>query len=388
MGPIRAFQGQRRPTPSTTETVLVPEGAAKRVLVPTAAVSDAWRTDPAFNDTAWQSGSGGVGYERSTGYEKLFSINVQNQMYSKNATCYIRIPFNVTADALQGLTSLVLKVRYDDGFVAYLNGAEVQRASFNGTPAWNSVASTSHLDNDAMVFESFDISGRIGSLHTGTNLLAIQGLNEATANSDFLISVELSGSKEPTGSAATGSTPTAAIRYTGPITLSASTLVKARALTGTTWSALNEAVFAVGPVAESLRVSEVMYHPLDSGNPNDPNTEFIELTNIAGQSINLNLVRFTNGIDYTFPSFDLPAGGYCLVVKDIAAFQAKYGSKLPVVGPVCRQPEQRRRADRTGRCGRPGHPELCLQGQLVRHRRRSGLLSDSQRPADNRCEQP
>jgi hypothetical protein len=75
-----------------------------------------------------------------------------------------------------------------------------------------------------------------------------------------------------------------------------------------------------------------MYHPLDTGNPNDPNTEYIELTNIANQSINLNLVRFTDGIDYTFPSFELPAGGYCLVVKDLAAFQAKYGSKLPVVG--------------------------------------------------------
>ena len=54
-------------------------------------------------------------------------------------------------------------------------------------------------------------------------------------------------------------------------------------------------------MAQSLRVSEIMYHPLDTGNPNDPNTEFLELTNIANQSINLNLVRFTNGIDYTFP---------------------------------------------------------------------------------------
>jgi len=85
-------------------------------------------------------------------------------------------------------------------------------------------------------------------------------------------------------------------------------------------------------VAQSLRVSEIMYHPLDTGNPNDPNTEYIELTNIANQSINLHSVRFIDGIDYAFPSYDLPAGGYCLVVKDLAAFQAKYGTKLPVVG--------------------------------------------------------
>ena len=80
---------------------------------------------------------------------------------------------------------------------------------------------------------------------------------------------------------------------------------------------------AVGPVAQSLRISELMYHPLDTGNPNDPNTEFIELTNIASQSINLNLVQFTKGVHYTFPSFDLSAGGYCLVVKDLGGLSGQ-----------------------------------------------------------------
>ena len=98
-------------------------------------------------------------------------------------------------------------------------------------------------------------------------------------------------------------------------------------------------------------ISEIMYHPLDTGNPDDPNTEYIELTNIADQSINLNMVRFTKGIDYTFPSFDLPAGGYCLVVKDLAAFQAKYGSKLPVVGQYTGSLDNAGEACGAGRCG-------------------------------------
>ena len=120
--------------------------------------------------------------------------------------------------------------------------------------------------------------------------------------------------------------------YTGSMRLTASTHVKARVLSGSTWSALNEAAFAVGPVKESLRVSEVMYHPAETGNPDDPNTEFIELTNTGSQTVNLNLVRFSNGVDYTFPSFELPVGGYCLIVRDIPAFEAKYGDNLPVVG--------------------------------------------------------
>jgi len=321
-------------TSSTTALTLVPESAAKRVLVPTGPISSAWQTDPAFNDAAWLSGTGGVGYERNTGYETLFQINVRSQMDGKNTTCYIRIPFNVTAATLAGLTSLTLKVRHDDGFIAYLNGAEIQRALFTGTPAWNSTASADHPDAQAVNWETFDASSRLSSLRAGANLLAIQALNGDAPSSDFLLSVELSAAKNATGTTtptASGVAPTA-VRYTTPLLLSKSTPVKARVLSGTTWSALNEAVFAVGPVAQSLRVSEIMYNPLDTGNPNDPNTEFIELTNIANQSINLNLVRFTNGIDYTFPSFELPAGGYCLVVKDLVAFQAKYGTKVPVVG--------------------------------------------------------
>jgi hypothetical protein len=90
---------------------------------------------------------------------------------------------------------------------------------------------------------------------------------------------------------------------------------------------LNEAVFAVGPVAQNLRISEIHYHPAD-----DPNAEFIELTNVGSQSINLRLVHFAKGITFTFPSFELAPGGYCLLVRDLAAFAAVYGDKLPVVG--------------------------------------------------------
>ena len=120
--------------------------------------------------------------------------------------------------------------------------------------------------------------------------------------------------------------------YNAPLQLDESTPVRARALVGGRWSALNEAVFAVGPVAESLRISEIMYHPLDTGNPNDPNTEYIELVNIGAAAINLSLVRFTGGIEFTFPGYTLLPAGCCLAVKDLAAFQAKYGSGLPVVG--------------------------------------------------------
>jgi len=123
-----------------------------------------------------------------------------------------------------------------------------------------------------------------------------------------------------------------AIRYTGPITLTHSTCIKARVLNVSTWSALNEAVYAVGPVAENLRISEMMYHPPAAPDANDPNEEFIELTNIGTQNINLNLVRFTNGIDFTFPDIELAPGAYTVVVQDRSVFEARYGRNINIAG--------------------------------------------------------
>ena len=122
-----------------------------------------------------------------------------------------------------------------------------------------------------------------------------------------------------------------ATKYTSPVTLTKSTRVRARVFYGA-WSALHDATFAVGRVAESIRVSEIMYHPADTGNPNDPNTEYIELTNIGAETIDLNLVRFRDGIDFAFPSIELAPGGFCLVLKDTVTFEAQYGPGLPIAG--------------------------------------------------------
>ena len=123
-----------------------------------------------------------------------------------------------------------------------------------------------------------------------------------------------------------------AIEYTGPVVLTASTHVRARTLEAGTWSAVHNATFAVGPVAESLRISEIMYHPLDAAGADDPDTEYIELTNIGTETVDLALVRLADGIEFIFPSFELAPGAYCLVVADIAAFEDKYGPGLPIAG--------------------------------------------------------
>jgi hypothetical protein len=334
-----------RAGPAVSTQTLVAENAPKRVLVPTRDIGDVWKSGGAFDDSAWTSvtsGPGGIGYERGSGYQQYLSIDLGAQMYNKQATCYIRIPFTVSSTAY---SNLLLKMRYDDGFIAYLNGTEVARRNFTGTPQWNSVGDTDNPDAAAVVQETIDISAFVRVLKSGTNLLAIHGLNGTLDSSDLLISVELSAAQGATGSTAPAGVAASAIRYTGPVVLSNSTVVKARALSGSTWSALNEAVFAVGPVAQSLRISEIMYHPQDSGDPgpqprkdaagsptNDPDTEYLELTNVGSQIVNLNLVRFCDGIDFTFPDISVGPTEYVLVVKDRRAFETRYGPGLPVAG--------------------------------------------------------
>ena len=119
--------------------------------------------------------------------------------------------------------------------------------------------------------------------------------------------------------------------YAETITLNLSRHVKARVFDDPNWSALNEVIFAVGPVADNLRITEIMYHPQDTNEPNDPNTEFIELRNVGGLPVNLNLVRFSEGIDFTFPPLSLSPKEHILVVKNENAFFSKYPGFYGVV---------------------------------------------------------
>jgi hypothetical protein len=313
-------------TDSGTTTTLVAENAHKRVLVPSDAIDENWKSNVGFNDAAWMQsvGSpGGIGYERTSGYDQFISLDLEEQMYAGNTTCYIRTVFVFTGGPDE-FNFMTLKIRYDDAFVAYLNGSEIARQNFNGTPAWNSRASASHSDSAAVVFESIDVSAFLENLQKGPNLLAIHGLNASTTSSDFLISAELIAGKG--GSSGTEGVSSTAIEYVGPINLPHSVHVKSRVLSGDTWSALNEAVYAEGPVAENLRITEIMYNPID------PNEEFIELKNIGAETINLNLVSFTNGIDFTFPSIELAADEYIVVVGNQNIFKARYGTNVNIAG--------------------------------------------------------
>ncbi|MBW8041214.1 MAG: hypothetical protein FVQ85_14595 [Planctomycetes bacterium] len=319
-----------------TGTTLVVEDALKKVLVPIGTVNDNWKGGGAFDDSGWNDGTfiasktGGVGYDNNPDYIPYISYDVKAKMYNGNNSCYIRIPFTFNGDPCD-FNFMMLYIRYDDGFIAYLNGDEIERINFpdNDPPLWNSNASNGH---DTSGLEAIPVSDHLGSLKNGDNILAVQGLNISNTSSDFIISAELVAGE---ANSIDGISPSA-IQYSGTVTLTKSTQVKARVLVASNpyspWSGLADPTYGVGPVAENLRITEIMYHPQDTGDPNDPNTEFIELKNIGPNTLNLNLVKFTEGIHFTFPDTGLNPNECVIVVKDRSAFEAKYGTSVNIAG--------------------------------------------------------
>ncbi|MDP2898335.1 MAG: lamin tail domain-containing protein [bacterium] len=167
-------------------TTLVREGADAVALVPEGPVENWTAID--FDDAAWPlTGSTGVGYERDTGYESLIGLDVIS-MWGVNTSVYVRIEFEVAAPSVFDL--LTLRMKYDDGFIAYLNRDFVAAANDPESPSWNSSSDGGH-EASATQYEDFDITDWVGSLVSGRNVLAIHGLNISPTSSDMLVLPEM-----------------------------------------------------------------------------------------------------------------------------------------------------------------------------------------------------
>ncbi len=343
------------------ESVLLPEFTDASYFVPVDdALGTTWTTTT-FADGAWSTGETGIGFENAPAdYRTLIKTRVKPAEANTNAkSILLRIPF--TVDSLADIDKLTLRMKYDDGFVAYLNGQRIVDRNFSGTPHWNSAAS-SHSDSLAVQFEDIDISAHIGKLNLGSdNILAIHGMNVSNTSSDMLILPELVAGERIDGPVATnvhyttdGSDPRlpggaispTAIPYDGTtVQLAESGWIRARTFEGGTWSALNEAQFVVGVPAGngSLVVTEINYHAYDptdeelasqpSAEPDyvDGDFEFIELQNISDKSIALTGVRFTQGITFDFSGSavtELAPGQFVVVAANLDAFAARYGSQF------------------------------------------------------------
>jgi len=141
---------------------------------------------------------GGFMLQREIGNPDV-KTDVWSDMLGVNSSMWGRIEFNIT-EVPATIDTLTLRMKYEDGFVAYLNGVEVERQNFFPdpcTPHWNSMALIDRPDALAKTFVEFDISDHISDLQMGANVIAIHGLNYSANDPNFLLLPELIAVSNP-----------------------------------------------------------------------------------------------------------------------------------------------------------------------------------------------
>jgi len=137
-----------------------------------------WRS-PAFDDSAWSQGL--------SGFTTFFTVDYKESTLWQGAENYhsvfLRRRFNI-ADT-SGVKWLILRMNYDDGFVAYLNGHEIARHGLTNDPvAFDDFADPHPFTFQGGAAEEFDVSASTGLLTVGENLLAIE-VHTAVTNEPF-----------------------------------------------------------------------------------------------------------------------------------------------------------------------------------------------------------
>ncbi|MFC0016755.1 chitobiase/beta-hexosaminidase C-terminal domain-containing protein [Roseibacillus persicicus] len=142
-----------------------------------------------YDDSQWETGDGPFGFGSVGGVS--LGTNVSAEMQNQTPTLYLRKSFNVSSGIAASTSNLELKVRYNDGFIAYLNGVEIARRNmalpgmfaYRDQPAYNSSSSSALTTITVGVASSL--------LQDGENQLAIQVHNLTAGNSSLLLAADL-----------------------------------------------------------------------------------------------------------------------------------------------------------------------------------------------------
>ncbi|MBN2270644.1 MAG: chitobiase/beta-hexosaminidase C-terminal domain-containing protein, partial [Sedimentisphaerales bacterium] len=122
--------------------------------------------------------------------------DLMDAMVGINASLWVRAEFNLEAGQADTFDTFNLRMRYEDGFVAYLNGQLVATDNNPTALKWNSTALTDRPIEASQTFTSTNLMPYLDDLVVGKNVLAIQALNDNKNNEEFLISAELVSTSE------------------------------------------------------------------------------------------------------------------------------------------------------------------------------------------------
>ncbi len=167
------------------ETHWIRTGDTWRYFKGTQAPPAAWKS-ATFDDAGWLAGPSGVGYGDDDDATVLEDMR-QTADQPGYLTVYLRRHFPY--DPAEVADALVLRIDFDDGFVAYLNGVEVARENVTGNPpAFNRAASADHEAGQPV---DLDLSSYRALLRAGDNVLSIEVHNVNLTSSDLTMIPEL-----------------------------------------------------------------------------------------------------------------------------------------------------------------------------------------------------
>ncbi|MFO0916248.1 MAG: lamin tail domain-containing protein [Pirellulales bacterium] len=142
------------------------------------------------NRAQWQLLSDGtLGWRVARPASAEILTDVQASMLGVNSSLWARSEFQLPAGT--SVDALRMNVRYDDGFVMYLNGQQVAQRLAPNTLHWNSTATAKRGLADAFDFELVDLTAYSNLLVPGRNVVAFQLLNSAVADPSAGLVAEL-----------------------------------------------------------------------------------------------------------------------------------------------------------------------------------------------------
>lgn len=147
-------------------------------------------------DAGWFLGRGGFGYSNDRSERELLNTTLGDMRRIEEGSdaqpgylsFFVRTEFEVDDPSL--VDGLILKMIYDDGFIAYLNGKEVARDNMGDTirPSYRAKAQNAGGDPDSTMF---DLSADETVIVPGKNVLAIELHNTEYDSSDAILVAEL-----------------------------------------------------------------------------------------------------------------------------------------------------------------------------------------------------
>ena len=157
---------------------------------------DEWK-DESYNDSAWPSGTGELGYGDG-GESTVLDFGPDDQ--NKRISYYFRTSFEIGDPSEYDFCQV--RLMRDDGAVVYFNGTEVLRVNL---PAGEILPETFALDfvGDQAESTYFEYSVDPQALKSGTNLIAVEIHQNSVTSSDISFDLELVASTESQGSTAT-----------------------------------------------------------------------------------------------------------------------------------------------------------------------------------------